>query len=77
MKWKRVNLTHSEMLKDKVQTQDENQLLVSWVTKQFTLVTHVFFADQVMAQSNRMSPQLVFHYLGNEKNNVEAQIVLK
>lgn len=38
-----MNLTHSEMLKDKGQTQDENQLLVSWVTKQFMLVTRIFF----------------------------------
>lgn len=35
-------LTRSEMLKDKGQTQGENQLLVSWVTKPFPLVTRVF-----------------------------------
>jgi len=59
------------MLKDKGQTQDENQLLASWVPKQFMLVTHgFFFPDQLIcrvAQSNRMSPQLVFRSLGVKK----------
>lgn len=73
-----MNLTHSETLEDESQIQDENQPLVSCMTKQFMLVTHVFSRPgglQADPQSNRMSPQLVFPLSGWWKNNIEAQIV--
>lgn len=63
-----MNLIHFEMLKHKGQTWDENQLLVLGMTKHFMLMIHVF-PDQVisrLAQPSRMSPQLLFHYVGNE-----------